>query len=209
MAKGVKISKLGAKRMVNAVRAVEADTLNRSSLNAGTTYADSRDWGWCKVTAWDSGSSTYSVTRLYPDNAVSLVDDADFTTAIAAITAISKPTLPIGAKVWARVANRNESGVLRLILDGPGYGEPFGVWVENDGGSNGNATTMASWTYSAKDIGTGNTITYGTGLTPVAARPAVGTVTAGDDTYGIGMYLPDGTFKLLDANEVKTWSACA
>lgn len=82
----------------------------------------------------------------------------------------------------------------------------FPVKVTKDGGSDGNQSGAATWTYTVKDLaGT----TLGTTVSPIKTRPNGKMTYAGADSYAIAFY--DGaTLKLWDVVEVPgTVGACA
>lgn len=80
----------------------------------------------------------------------------------------------------------------------------FPVKVVKDGGTQGNATTAASWTYTVKTV-SGNTIK--TAVTLGRNRPK-GTATApADNSYGTAFY-DASVLVLWDANEVYGAAAC-
>lgn len=85
--------------------------------------------------------------------------------------------------------------------------ETFEVDVVQTGGSNGTATTQASWTYRVNVVG--GTTQIGTALSPVFKGPrlSAGLVTAG--TTGIASYTAAGVLRLLEVNEVHGTNACA
>lgn len=94
----------------------------------------------------------------------------------------------------------NLSGSVYWLFAAPSRtGEMFAVNLTQDGGSDGNATTQASWTYTATDL---DGVQRGTGLTPKLQRPAVGKVANGDGKVGQGYLDADGAFQLFSANEV-------
>lgn len=103
-----------------------------------------------------------------------------------------------------------------VVLDkgtGPAYhnffyasppGALFAVKVVKTGGSNGNKTTAASWTYTVKTLA-GKTITTGTSLT--RPRPKGTATVQADNSYGLAFY--DGsTLILWDAGEIYGTGAC-
>lgn len=71
----------------------------------------------------------------------------------------------------------------------------FPVDLTQTGGSNGNKTTAATWTYTVNDLD-GNEL--GTAVSPLKVRPN-GTMTAA--TKGIAYYDEDGNLVLYDTNE--------
>lgn len=82
----------------------------------------------------------------------------------------------------------------------------FPVKVTKDGGSDGNQSGAATWTYTVKDLaGT----TLGTAVSPIKTRPNGKMTYAADNSYAIAFY--DGaTLKLWDVTEVPgTVGACA
>ncbi|QNN23535.1 hypothetical protein HED60_15040 [Planctomycetales bacterium ZRK34] len=99
------------------------------------------------------------------------------------------------------------TGDREYVFVGPMIGTVFAVNLTEDGGSDGDESTQASYTYTAKSLD--DAFTFGTVLTPKKQRPSVGTVTSGDGLVGLGYYDDDGDFQLYDANEVKTWEVCS
>lgn len=84
----------------------------------------------------------------------------------------------------------------------------FPVQVEKTGGSNGTATTPASYTYTVRDL-QGNTL--GTAVPVTRPRPnGEMTYQAGSSGYGLAFYASDGsTLILWDAGEIEsTEPAC-
>jgi hypothetical protein len=86
-------------------------------------------------------------------------------------------------------------------------GAAFAVTVEKTGGSNGNATTAASWTYTVRNLA--GDLTLGTVVALAHPRPkGLMTFQTGSTGYGLAFY--DGaTLKLWDAGEVPTKGVCA
>jgi hypothetical protein len=83
----------------------------------------------------------------------------------------------------------------------------FPVKVFQTGGSSGNKTTQADWTYTVKDI---HGFELGTVMTPLKVRPEFGSIAAPpDDTYGTGFFDADGVFQLWDANETLNVLGCS
>jgi hypothetical protein len=81
----------------------------------------------------------------------------------------------------------------------------FPVKVTQNGGSDGNKTTAASWTYDVSDLAD-NKLTGDTPIGQEKPRP-FGTVTAGS-SYGVAFY--DGsTLKLWDAGETPGTGGCS
>lgn len=107
---------------------------------------------------------------------------------------------------------RSGGATVRLMIDAvlaripkPSATSLFLVKVTKDGGSNGNKTTAATWTYTVKNLA-GSTI----GTTVALTRPRpYGTATyQAADSYGIAFY--DGaTLKLWDAGEIYGTGGCA
>lgn len=80
----------------------------------------------------------------------------------------------------------------------------FPVRITTDGGSNGDQESQASYTYTVVSLGG---LELGTEMTPLEARPSVGAITRGTNTFGMGFF--DGsTFHLLSAFEVPDSEAC-
>lgn len=80
----------------------------------------------------------------------------------------------------------------------------FPVKVTKTGGSDGTASTAATWVYTVKDLA-GNTL--GTSLSPAKGRPNGKMAYAPNDSYGVAFY--DGaTLKLWDVNEIPTTGGC-
>lgn len=87
----------------------------------------------------------------------------------------------------------------------PGIAGLFPVKVQKDGGSDGSASTAASWTYTVRDLG-GNTL--GTTIAVVCPRPnGKMTYQSGSSGYGLAFY-DGGTLKLWSAGETETTGAC-
>lgn len=83
----------------------------------------------------------------------------------------------------------------------------FAVRVEQTGGSDGNSTTAASWTYTVRDVS--STVTLGTVVAVARPRPnGLMTYQSGSTGFGVAFYDDDGTLKLWDAGEVPTTGAC-
>jgi hypothetical protein len=79
----------------------------------------------------------------------------------------------------------------------------FAVNLTQTGGSNGNASTSATWTYTAKTLD--NSTTLGTVLSPQKSRPH-GTMTAA--TLGSGYYNSSNAFTLYEALETPGTGTC-
>jgi len=83
----------------------------------------------------------------------------------------------------------------------------FAVRVEWTGGSDGNSTTAASWTYTVRDVS--GTATLGTVVGVERPRPnGKMTYQSGSTGFGVAFYDDDGTLRLWDAGEVPTTGAC-
>lgn len=98
-----------------------------------------------------------------------------------------------------------DPGVPTVLVNAGQSGGLFVVKVEKDGGTNGSATTAASYTYTVRSL---DGETLGTAV-PVALPRPNGMVTyqGGSDGYGLAFY--DGeTLKLLDAGEVPETDTC-
>lgn len=93
-----------------------------------------------------------------------------------------------------------------MLLGGGGPGLTFAVWVEKDGGSDGNSTTAASYTYTVKTAD--QAVTLGTTVALARPRP-VGKMTY-QASGGYGLAFCDGTtLKLWDAGEIPTVGVCS
>lgn len=102
--------------------------------------------------------------------------------------------------------NSYDTGLPTAIAAGPGGQAPmFPVKVEKTGGSNGTATTAASYTYTVRSLA-GDVL--GTGVSLARPRPAGAMVhQTGSSGYGLAFY--DGTtLKLWDAGEVPETGTC-
>lgn len=89
----------------------------------------------------------------------------------------------------------------QFSLNVPGF---FPVKVSQTGGSNGNKTTAASYTYTVTTMD-GNT-TLGEDVAVAKTRPN-GTMTAGS-SYGMAFYDENGDIQLWDAGEVEGTGGC-
>lgn len=92
--------------------------------------------------------------------------------------------------------------LIRFPAAAPAPGN-FMVNLTQTGGSNGNKTTAATWTYTAKTLN--NATTLGTVLSPNKPRP-FGTQTAA--TLGVAYYDNTGTFQLAEAYEKPGSGGC-
>lgn len=104
--------------------------------------------------------------------------------------------------VWI-TQNTDDSGTVRYTFVSPAV--MFPVKVEQTGGSDGNNTTAASYTYTVRSL-TGATL--GTGVAQVRPRPnGAVTVQAGSTGYGVAFY--DGlNLRLWDAGEIPQTQVC-
>lgn len=102
--------------------------------------------------------------------------------------------LPLNRPVLAFFCGHSVGGlpVFTTYTDPPG---PFSVKVTNDGGSQGNATTAATWTYTVKDLA-GNEL--GTGVSLYRARSIGITNYASADSYGLATHDAEGNLILLE-----------
>ena len=82
-------------------------------------------------------------------------------------------------------------------------GTTLRVNLSQTGGSNGNASTAATWTYNVTDVFGGS---LGTAMSPEFPRPK-GTMTAA--TVGLGYYNTSGDFVLYQAAEKPGTGSCA
>src|SRR4051812_36360960 len=98
---------------------------------------------------------------------------------------------------------KSEPGGMLLDVRG-GRSGFFPVKVEKTGGSDGDATTIASWTYTVRrqqwtGSGTSADFELGTVMAPVKPRPKGPMIFQADDTgYGVGFYDESGNFQLWD-----------
>jgi len=109
--------------------------------------------------------------------------------------------------LWRETGFGTKWGVVR-IGGLSGLGNVFAVELTQTGGSNGTATTQASWTYTVKDLD-GNTLL--TAANPIGAphkwrRPSLGAITAA--TFGYAHYSVANALTLGWINEVPTVEAC-
>lgn len=104
-------------------------------------------------------------------------------------------------------SSSSSSGVCQTINGGPAM---FAVRVRKDGGINGTATTLATFTYS---VWTLCGAVLGTAMTPQHPRPMGALKYINEegysssssqvgDGYGVGFFNIDGSFKLWSAGEV-------
>lgn len=84
----------------------------------------------------------------------------------------------------------------------------FAVNLTEDGGSDGDKTTQASFTYTVKNLYDNHT--YGTAMTPeeTTARGNIGSVRSGDGLVGSGYLKKDGAFALWNPNEEPIRAPC-
>jgi hypothetical protein len=95
-----------------------------------------------------------------------------------------------------------EQSIIRWVMNVGGPTGVIPVSLATDGGTNGDASSAPSYTYTVTPIGGGSTIA--TAASPQVARPT-GTATAA--SYGLGYYT-GGTFSLLYAFEIPGSSSC-
>jgi hypothetical protein len=111
-----------------------------------------------------------------------------------------------GAKVlWKETGTG--TGKWALVLLGEGGGDKmFPVWVVKDGGSDGNSTTVASYTYTVKTAD--QAITLGSTVAVTRPRPYGKVTYYASGGYGLAFF--DGTtLKLWDAGEIPTVGVCS
>jgi hypothetical protein len=100
------------------------------------------------------------------------------------------------------------TGKWGLVLLGAGARSDvvLGVWVEKDGGSDGNSTTAASYTYTVKTADQATTL--GTTVAVTRPRPYGKVTYYASGGYGLAFF--DGTtLKLWDAGEIPTVGVCS
>lgn len=130
--------------------------------------------------AWTAGYNTYSTLgEAYEVNGLSTVATDTFV-------------------LLHRVPTNNGKSIMVFQVGGAAQGV-FPIRCIVDGGSNGDATTTASYTYTVTDI---NGTAIGSNVALARTRTA-GLITAYTVSYGFGMgfYDGEGTFKLWDAGE--------
>jgi hypothetical protein len=173
----------------------------------------------CKITArknssykgmydakmWDSDNNKYSLSAT--------ITESDFGTLPSSANAVVFNVADIGGTwkitvgdyVQGRLIGRYSDGTDTppwLIIVNSYPKGLFPVKVTQTGGSNGNKTTAASYTYTVNDL---NNDQLGTSIALAKSRP-YGLVTAGS-TYGLAFY--DGsTLKLWDAGEYPGSGGC-
>lgn len=100
----------------------------------------------------------------------------------------------------------NENGTLAWVERQDVTAGFFAVQVEKDGGTDGDATTKATYTYTVRSL---SGVTLGTLVPQTRPRPyGEMTFQTGDEGYGIAFYAADGSLKLFDAGEVQTTYSC-
>lgn len=153
-----------------------AGTVTGGGFYAGTVYP-----GGLTVT----GSSNLSLPGSMSSAAGVLVLNT-------AETGTSGHCIPADTYHVGKIVGGNTSGLI-VAIDGD---DTFLVQITKDGGSQGNSSTAASWTYTVKNK-TG-TVTLGTGVALYRARAVGVTNYAADNSYGLATYI-SGTLTLLDA----------
>lgn len=83
---------------------------------------------------------------------------------------------------------------------------PFEVDLEQTGGANGTSTAAATWTYSAKMVGTANVL--GTTLSPIDKGHRLSKGLVAVATKGMGQYTAAGVFELAMAYERHGSNVC-
>jgi hypothetical protein len=108
--------------------------------------------------------------------------------------------------VWKETGTGTGKWGLVLLGGGGGPGLVFAVWVSKDGGSDGDSTTAATYTYTVKTAD--QAVTLGTTVAVARPRP-VGKMTY-QASGGYGLAFCDGTtLKLWDAGELSTRGVCS
>lgn len=176
----------------------QVGTQPRRNATGGTTITRVR------LTAFNSGTKFYTGVKMEPDGAGLLQDVSPAVT----YTQIRERRDFIGIELGARVLiypNGTASSTAAYVFDFVNPRQAFEVTVSQTGGSNGNATTQASWTYAVTNAD-GHAL--GTGMSPQfkGFRLAAGTVTAG--TVGMASYDDAGALRLLTVNEVHGTGSC-
>ena len=159
---------------------------------------------WAKITA-HNGSGRYSATEQSPQPDGSLADKTNGRTTDYAFEKHGRKHVENGEIVWLRRGVLDSSDNQNYVFEGSNLGTMFAVDLTQTGGSAGDKSTQASWTYTAKSL-SGETL--GTGLTPKRQRPTVGKMQSGNGTVGLGYYDASGNFQLYDANEALDSAAC-
>jgi len=161
-----------------------------------------------EITGESSGGGKYSAKLLEFDGSGSLVDASPAVTWTETIIEVNgRQGIPTGTRIEMTLIGTDGSGNEWFSFANIDVATMFAVNLTKDGGTDGDSTTQASYTYTAKSLN--DAVTYGTSLTPKKQRPAVGTVTSGDGLIGLGYFDDAGNFQLYDANEVKTWEVCS
>jgi hypothetical protein len=106
------------------------------------------------------------------------------------------------ARVLWKESGTGVKWAIVLLGDTPS-GTIFPVTVSQTGGSNGNSTTAATYTYTVTSLAG---VQLGTAMSPEVPRFMIGTMTAA--TKGTGYYTSAGVFTLHQVFEVKTASPC-
>lgn len=179
--------------------------------NAESDYTDSRYW----VQRLDAATATTAKLLNVTANAVSVADmDKGYVTAtnISEISLSTSDTfastgthnLNAGTLVHVFAIARNTSPPAKFYwFHGPRPNVLFAVTLSQTGGSNGNKTTAASWTYTVTSLAG---VQLGTSKSPEWPRPN-GTMTAA--TKGLAYYDNDGALVLSVAFEQPGSGGCS
>lgn len=173
------------------------------------------EWHWCQVNYFD-GATKDSSDPLTIRNDYSDEEDSEEKNTVPALyvpdVQAHTHSLALGTKVLLfPLWTSDDPNILTRIavpIDQPGA---FPVYVEKTGGSNGNASSTASWTYKVYAL---NGATMGANVPLATPRPN-GTATFQSGTSGLGLacYVPNGTnaaaLKLLNAYEIYGVGGCS
>lgn len=199
MSDAVRFSRKSASRIAAATRKVEAMAPPLRE-GPGTGRAREPRLGgrfWAEVTGGSVGAYTWKL--MYPDATGDLVA-ADPAVTGSGLYEANGSHLETGQRVEATFAGLDgSSNPLYVCAAAMGM---FPVTLTQTGGSNGNKTTAASWTYTAASL-SGETL--GTSLSPQWPRPN-GTMTAA--TAGLAYY-DSGSVVLAIAFEQPGSGGCA
>ena len=194
MGTGQQVTDNAAAKIVQATKLVLAEAIDQTG-DPGTlrSYGSAVRWG--KIASISSGK--VNVNPCDPAGTTSTSD-----TVALPITSIPCCNTTGDLVRYLPCTNNNGDGTQTGILLEPIVGLLIGVKLTMDSGYDGDASTAASYTYTATSI---SGTTLGSSLSPVRPRP-YGTMTAATD--GIGYWTTDGTFVLQDAYEYPGSSSC-
>lgn len=170
----------------------------------------SRAHGWARL----GGSATIGDTLDYADDG--RVSGSDYQPGIQGTTTNRSAYDPLGklwptnAIVWLRGFKDDNDAQVFEIVCGAYPGDTFAVAMSQTGGTNGNKTAKASYTYDVTSLDA--SITFATafnldGDQSDFVRFPLGTVSAA--TKGLGYYDIDGAFRLSWCNEQKSVTGCS